>query len=676
MQALGARRVAVAAASTSFKALPPTTRRPRASPPLARATSPADATPAAAAAAATAAAPARAPDGGGGGSGSAGAAASPAPAAAYPAPPAPYSVLDLEIDSVLERELAAVAQTAARSSSDEEEDGGGGGRNSNGGRSPALVGATAAASTRPGPGPGAVGLLRKTKLVCTIGPASCTYESLARLAEGGMSVARLNLCHADRDWHAAAIGAVRRVNANLGTSVAIMVDTEGSEVHTGELAAPIELEEGAAVVLTVRAGPVPSPGPSGQGAEAASVTPVIPVSRYETLVEQLRPGDVVVVDGGMVELVVQSRAGPDVRCAAVERGLILSRAGLTFRREGELLRGPPSSVITSKDWADIDFALAAGVDFIAVSFVRSADVLRSLRSYAAARCEALGTRPPELVAKIEALDCLRNLDAVIEASDAVMVARGDLGAQIDLEDVPAVQKAVVLRARQLGKPCIVAHDLLRSMISLPVPTRAEVADVADVVRQRADALMLSGESAVGAHGPKALGVLRSVARRMEARAAAAAADPDAGQGGGAGAEAGAAAASALLLPQIGATPDGRVSEELCASAALMANSLRAAAIFVYTRRGYMASFLSRCRPDPPIYAFTDAADVRRRLALRWGVVPLLMRFEDDPEANVRRSFEALTARGLLCGGDLVVVVSDLRPEQDNIIRSVQVRRVP
>jgi pyruvate kinase len=583
---------------------------------------------------------------------------------------------------VLERELAAVAQTAARSSDEEDDD------------EHEELDPTAAprlsSSGTPGPGSSnGPAVVRKTKLVCTIGPASCTYEALARLAEGGMSVARCNMCHADHSWHAAAIEAVRRVNATLGTSVAIMVDTEGSEIHTGELERPIELGEGDVVVLTVRpqqplvaAGGGSNGGGGGESsstpatASPATTTtpPVISVSRYETLVDELRPGDAVVVDGGMVELVVESRAGPDVRCTAVEKGLILSRAGLTFRRRGELIRGRSDllPVITSKDWADIDFALAAGVDFIAVSFVRSADVLQSLRSYAAARCQALGVPPPELIAKVEALDCLRNLDSVIQASDGVMVARGDLGAQISAIDVPSVQKAIVLRARQLGKPCIVAHDLLRSMISLPVPTRAEVADVADVVRQRADALMLSGESAVGGHGPKALGVLRGVARRMEARVAA---------GGGAGDADGASSYSTAVgtgapaLPQIGATPDGRVSEELCASAALMANSLRASAIFVYTRRGFMASFLSRCRPDPPVYAFTDAPDVRRRLSLRWGVVPLLMRFEEDPEANVRRSFEALVSRGLLSSGDLVVVVSDLRPE-NNIIRSVQVRRVP
>jgi pyruvate kinase len=599
--------------------------------------------PPAAAAAAAAAAPPPPP--------AAEAAAPPSPPPSLPLPPPPYSVLELEIDSVLERELAAVAQTAARSSSEEEE-----GEEEHAGAAAGLEDeARRRAPSAASSSSASAALVRKTKLVCTIGPASCSYEALARLAEGGMSVARLNMCHGDAAWHGATIAAIRQVNRDLGTSVAVMVDTEGSEVHTGELDTPIELEEGAAVCLTVRQPPV-VPSSLMDGA------PVIPVSRYETLVDELLPGDSVVVDGGMVELVVESRAGPDVRCTALERGLILSRAGLTFRRHGELIRGRSDllPVITSKDWSDIDFALSAGVDFIAVSFVRSADVLQSLRSYAAARCAALGgVAPPELIAKVEALDCLRNLDAVIAASDGVMVARGDLGAQISVEDVPAVQKAIVLRARQLGKPCIVAHDLLRSMISLPIPTRAEVADVADAVRQRADALMLSGESAVGIYGPKALGVLRGVARRMEARVA-----EDKG------------ALGAPALPQIGANSDGRVSEELCASAALMANSLRCAAVFVYTRRGYMASFLSRCRPDPPIYAFTDDAAVRRRLALRWGVVPLLMRFEAEPEANVRRSFEALRARGLLSSGDLVVVVSDLRPEQDNIIRSVQVRRVP
>ncbi|KAF6261484.1 putative pyruvate kinase [Scenedesmus sp. NREL 46B-D3] len=339
------------------------------------------------------------------------------------------------------------------------------------------------------------------------------------------------------------------------------------------------------------------------------------------------------------------------------------------RRNNELIRGRAAllPVISSKDWRDIDWAISAQVDFIAVSFVRTADVITNLRSYIETRTGPRGLQEAgssssdeepciELIAKLEAFDCLQHLDEIIRAADGIMVARGDLGAQIPVEEVPSVQKFAVSRARQLGKPAIVAHQLLHSMIEYPIPTRAEVADVADVVRQRADALMLSGESAMGAYPQKALGVLRSVATRMEEWVR----DEKYG---------------AVVLPQIGETSDGQISEEICASAALMANRLRATAIFVFTRRGYMAHFLSRCRPDCPVFAFTDSQSVRQRLNLRWGIMPFRMPFFPDPEENVRRTFKLMQSRGFVREGDLVVVVSDLRPQKEDIIRSVQVRRV-
>ncbi|WIA37757.1 hypothetical protein OEZ86_014633 [Tetradesmus obliquus] len=500
---------------------------------------------------------------------------------------------------------------------------------------------------------------RRTKLVCTIGPSSCSYEVLSELAQNGMNVARLNMTHGNHEWHNAVVARIRQLNKEKGYCIAIMADTEGSEIHTGELEEAIKVEVGTRVYFTIR-----SPAPPELGG-----VPVVGVN-YDSLGEDLEVGDHIIVDGGMCELVVVSKAGPDVLAESIEQGLLLSKANLTFRRDGELIRGRAAllPVISAKDWRDIDWAISAQVDFIAVSFVRTADVITNLRSYIETRtAPAAGAsgssssssnsnseEPPciELIAKLEAYDCLAHLDEIIRAADGIMVARGDLGAQIPVEEVPSVQKFAVSRARQLGKPAIVAHQLLHSMIGYPIPTRAEVADVADVVRQRADALMLSGESAMGAYPLKALGVLRGVAGRMEEWAR----DEKYG---------------AVVLPQIGESSDGAISEEICASAALMANRLGAAAIFVFTRRGYMANFLSRCRPDCPVFAFTDSQSVRQRLNLRWGIMPFRMPFFPDPEENVRRTFQLMRSRGFVQQGQLVVVVSDLRPGKEDIIRSVQ-----
>ena len=280
---------------------------------------------------------------------------------------------------------------------------------------------------------------RRTKIICTIGPASCSPEVLGELAAGGMNVARLNMCHGSHEWHTSVIDSIRKLNKEKGYSVAIMVDTEGSEVHTGELAKPLKAEVGEEFTFTVR--------DVSKGNDESSK--VIGVS-YDGFVDDVEPGDAIVVDGGMVSLEVVSKAGPDVLARVVEPGLVLSRANLTFRRGGGVLRARNSMlpVLSSKDWLDIDFAIAQEVDFIAVSFVKSADVINNLKSYLAARGGGAGGKgggraPIEVIAKVESFDSVPNLAEIVEASDAVMVARGDLGAQIPMEDVPSVQKEVV-----------------------------------------------------------------------------------------------------------------------------------------------------------------------------------------------------------------------------------------
>ncbi|BFG13982.1 hypothetical protein CerSpe_002560 [Prunus speciosa] len=480
---------------------------------------------------------------------------------------------------------------------------------------------------------------RRTKLICTIGPATSGFEQLESLAVGGMNVARINMCHGTREWHREVIQRVRKLNEEKGYAVAIMMDTEGSEIHMGDFggASSAKAEDDEIWTFSVRA--------------FGSTLPERTINvNYDGFAEDVKVGDELLVDGGMVRFEVVEKLGPDVKCRCTDPGLLLPRANLTFWRDGSLVRERNAMLptISSKDWLDIDFGIAEGVDFIAVSFVKSAEVINHLKSYIAAR-----SRDSDIavIAKIESIDSLKNLEEIILASDGAMVARGDLGAQIPLEQVPAAQHRIVQVCRQLNKPVIVASQLLESMIEYPTPTRAEVADVSEAVRQRADALMLSGESAMGQFPEKSLAVLRSVSLRIERwwREE--------------------KHHEAMELPGVGSSFSDSISEELCISAAKMANNLGVDALFVYTKTGHMASLLSRCRPDCPIFAFTNTTSVRRRLNLQWGLIPFRVSFSDDMESNLNKTFSLLKARNLIKSGDLVIAVSD-------ILQSIQVMNVP
>ncbi|KAI5069440.1 hypothetical protein GOP47_0015741 [Adiantum capillus-veneris] len=458
---------------------------------------------------------------------------------------------------------------------------------------------------------------RRTKLICTIGPASCEFHQLEALASGGMNVARINMCHGTREWHRNVIRNVRKLNEERGYAVAIMMDTEGSEIHMGDLGGEpsTRAEDGEIWTLTVRA------------LEGSRPDHTIQVN-YEGFTEDVHVGDELMVDGGMVRFEVVEKIGPDVMCRCTDPGLLLPRANLTFWRGGHVVRERNAMLptISSKDWLDIDFGITEGVDLIAISFVKSAEVIKHLKSYIAARSLEGSIR---VIAKIESSDSLQHLEDIIKVSDGAMVARGDLGAQILLEQVPTVQEQIVRLCRQLNKPVIVASQLLESMIEHPTPTRAEVADVSEAVKQQSDALMLSGESAMGSYPEKALSVLRTVSLRIEKwwRQTKRAHD--------------------IHLNQVSESNLERISEEICNSAAQMANTLEVDAIFVYTKQGDMASLLSRCRPVCPIFAFTPSTHVRRYLNLQWGLIPFRLDFTEDMESNLSRTFALLKARGMV-----------------------------
>jgi len=468
--------------------------------------------------------------------------------------------------------------------------------------------------------------------VCTIGPATETYEQLERLASNGMNVARLNMCHGDHEWHRGVIRRVQKLNEERGFSVAIMCDTEGSEIHTGDLKEPIALAAGDAFTFTVR-NSTATPSAREGGGWCVDVS-------YDGFAEDVRVGDTILAGGGLVSWEVVEKAGPDVRCRCLDPGLLTSRANLTFRRAGKIIRARNAMlpVISQKDWLDIDFAVSEGADFLAISFVKSAETMAQLRSYLRAKGPAAGATG--LIAKIESMDALPNLGEIVEASDGVMVARGDLGTQVPLEEVPVLQKQIARLCRQAGKPCMVASHFLQSMMTVPTPTRAEVADIADALRQKSDAVVLCGETALGSFPHKSLDVVRSTSVRVEEWCR------DQGL-------------EDMLLRGLHESKNEEVSEKICAAGASLANELEASAIFVYTKSGYMAGLLSRQRPDCPIFAFTDSPTVRRRMNLRWGLIPFRMALDGQAEETVDRSFRLLLARGLVSPGDLVVVVSDM-----------------
>ncbi|KAJ9159346.1 hypothetical protein P3X46_024855 [Hevea brasiliensis] len=484
--------------------------------------------------------------------------------------------------------------------------------------------------------------MRKTKLVCTIGPACCSLEDLERLARGGMNVARLNMCHNTKEWHRDVIKKIKRLNEEKGFCVSVMIDTEGSQIHVVDHGAPSSLkaEEGSVWVFTAQ--------------KFEGSLPFTIRANYEGFSEGIMVGDELIIDGGMASFQVVERMGNDLRCKCTDPGLLLPRAKLSFWRDGKLShQGLPT--ISEKDWADIDFGISEGVDFVAVSFVNDAEPIKHLKNHLSTKA----SRSIRVLAKIESLESLRKLEEIVEASDGIMVARGDLGVEVPLEQIPAVQEEITRICRQLNKPVIIASQLLESMVEYPTPTRAEVADVSEAVRQSADAMMLSGESAIGSYGEKALSVLRMVSNRMELQC-----HEENRQ-------------NALHQPCLGVSLPDRISEEICNSAVEMANNLGIDAIFVYTKHGEMASLLSRNRPNPPIFAFTDDNDARMALNLQWGVIPILVDLSDDMESNISKTTDLIKSKGMMKDGSSVLIVSDLTPScaTRTAFQSIQVKTI-
>ncbi len=466
--------------------------------------------------------------------------------------------------------------------------------------------------------------MRKTKIICTLGPATESEAMLRQLVEAGANTFRLNMSHAPHDWVRAMVPRIRAVAADLGQTVAILMDTQGPAIRTGDLPTALALKTGDLLELTVR----------GEKSEELFSVDV----NYDGLIDDISVGDTVLVDNGVIHLQVLEKRERRIRCRVITPGLLGSRRHINL--PGVKVNLPP---LTEKDYADLEVGVELGVDLVALSFCREAGDVTLLRQFLESRgCQA------RIVAKIEDQVAVRNLGAIIEVADLIMVARGDLGIECAMEDLPIIQRRIVKSCLRHGRPVIVATHMLESMIHNPVPTRAEVTDVANAVFEQADAIMLSGETTVGRYPVECVRVFDKVARRIE-------------RSGGAG-----YANDALFRND---------RQRTIHSASVLANSLHQAKIVVFTRSGRTANIVSGRRPHhAPIFAFAPSDEVCRRIALNWAVIPIQMTFLPTPEQKVAAAEAILKERGWVKPGDNLVIVSELLSGEKRF-DSIQVRPV-
>jgi pyruvate kinase len=468
--------------------------------------------------------------------------------------------------------------------------------------------------------------LRSTKVVATIGPACSDVDTIRRMIEAGMNVARLNLSHGTHAEHTRLAELVREASRKSEANIAIMMDTKGTEIRTGEVAGgAVTLAEGDVFTLTTDA--------RLGDARGVSVS-------HAGLPQEVQPGQRIFVDDGTIELRVDATARESIRCTVLRGGELGSRKGVNIPGAALSL-----AAMGPADLEDLLFAVEQGIDYLALSFVRSAADVLVIREILRSR----GARVP-LIAKIESREGVEKLDEIIDAADGTMVARGDLGVELPVEQVPLVQKRIIRGTVRNGKPVITATQMLDSMERNARPTRAEASDVANAILDGTSAVMLSGETAKGRYPVEAVRTMASLAL---------AAESSLGEYGD--------------LQQIRAEPANVVTEAVAQAAVTMARRLDAAAILTLTESGYTSRSISKYRPDCPILAVSSSPEVVRKLALNWGVTGLL--YEGEESDTAKTAFAVERAREICAEpGDVVVVTAGISREagSTNLIRVVTV----
>ncbi len=456
----------------------------------------------------------------------------------------------------------------------------------------------------------------RTKIVCTIGPASRSVDILTGLIGAGMDVVRLNFSHGTDDDHETMLQNVREAAGRTGVHLAVLQDLQGPKIRIGEFASPfVDLQAGNEFTITTR--PV-----TGDATRVGT--------SYTALPADVAPGERILLDDGKIRLEVVRVTAEDVVCRVTVGGRLSAHKGINL--PGTTVSAPS---LTAKDLRDLDFGIRHDVDYVALSFVRTAEDVRSLRA-------AIVSRIPEgrylpVIAKVEKPQAIDNIDAIIAEADGIMVARGDLGVELPPEDVPMLQKRIIRKCNEAGKPVIVATQMLESMIASPSPTRAEASDVANAVVDGADAVMLSGETSVGKYPLETVQIMRRIVGKMES----------------------ALPGGARILGAVRARVENRL-DALGEAACVLAEQMQAAAIVIVTRSGQTARVVSRYRPGPPIIAVTDRPRILRRMALLWGVRGLLFA-EGELNRESDLALEAvqsrLVAAGLVRRGEYVVILA-------------------
>ena len=449
--------------------------------------------------------------------------------------------------------------------------------------------------------------MRQTKIICTIGPATESIDMLEKLANAGMNVARLNMSHGDHESHAKIIQSIHQLNTKLNHPIAIMLDTQGPEIRTGDMVNDLHLNEGDIVSIVAR------------GAEDVESTSIH--INYDDLINDVDVGDIITVDNGLINLEVLSKEERVMQVKVIDGGLLKSKRHVNL--PGIRVNLP---AITEKDRRDITFGMEQGVDLVSLSFVRPADDISELR-------ELLGDKADQIkvIAKLEDQEAITNMIEIIAAADGIMVARGDLGVEIPLEVLPRVQRRIIRTCAEMGKRVIVATHMLESMIENPIPTRAEVTDVANAVYEEADAIMLSGETTVGKYPVKCVEILDRIARSTES-------------------------SRGLRFTDNLALENDK--QQIAKAAVDLATSIAAKAIIVPTRRGRMANRITNCHPESIICAFTNNNHTRRQLVINRNVLSYQIEIGDDSEKTLAAAAAIMIGRDEFSRDDQVVVISD------------------
>lgn len=457
---------------------------------------------------------------------------------------------------------------------------------------------------------------RLTKIICTLGPACATAEQIIALADGGMSIARINLSHGSHEEHMETIALLRKINEKRPVPIGILIDTKGAEIRTGDVQTPLALKEGDEVLFCSQNDP-----------RALAGGKVISVN-YDGFADDVRETDRILVDNGELSLDI---------LGVQDDGSVLARA----RQDGEIgsrrhINLPGADIdlpsITDKDWQDIGFAADQNVDFIALSFIRAPEEVEQVRSFLEKH-----NSTTQLISKIETAQAVECIGDIIRVSDGIMVARGDLGAEVPFETLPSIQDEIIVRCSDAGKPVIVATHMLESMKEHPIPTRAEMTDVAHAAVEMADSTMLSGETATGKHPATALDAMDRLLRNAEQH----------------------------IARFTETARDIRIEDDeydaRSQAAVSLAKSTDASVILVFTRSGRTAQQISKFRPTVPIIACTNDPAVQGQMTLLYGVYPLLIPFA-DAETTINHGMDAVVKNGFAQKGERFILVSDVPKE--------------